>query len=262
MASSVVVISVLLYAGFAVMALGSVSLLYPPRFLGIPTRARALAVLAAGLAAALVAVLVPPPPARSGPHGATRLDDFVPEFQFAEFHERLVRATPERVDRALRTVTAEEIRLLRFLTWIRNPRRLWSRQPESILNPPAAEPILDVAKRSGFVVLADEPGRELVLGTLVVRPRDARVSVPDDLAETGRRFAALSAPGYAKAAMNFRIEPRPDGTCRLTTETRIFATDRDAARRFAVYWRMIHPGSALIRAMWLRAVAERAESGR
>ena len=255
-------LSVLLYAGLAVVALGGLSVLRPPRFLGIATRAQALAVLAGGFAAVLVAVLVPPPPVRSGTRGATRLDDFVPEFQFVEIHERLIRATPERVDRALRTVPAEEIRLLRLLTWIRNPRSLWSRQPESILNPPATEPVLDIAKRSGFVVLAEEPGRELVLGTLVARPRGAHVSIPDDPAETGRLFAALSAPGYAKAAMNFRIEPRPDGTCRLTTETRIFATDRDTARRFAVYWRLVHPGSALIRAMWLRAIAERAESGR
>ena len=111
-------------------------------------------------------------------------------------------------------------------------------------------------------MLSEDPGHELVLGTLVVKPRGARLSVPDDPAETGRRFAALSAPGHAKAAMNFRIEPQPDGTCRLTTETRIFATDRDTARRFAVYWRLVHPGSALLRVTWLRAIAARAESGR
>jgi len=32
-------------------------------------------------------------------------------------------------------------------------------------------------------------------------------------------------------------------------------------RRFAGYWRIIYPGSALIRRMWLRAVARRAVSG-
>ncbi|MFI5182332.1 MAG: hypothetical protein ACHQPI_13175 [Thermoanaerobaculia bacterium] len=254
-------ISVLLYAGLALLVFGSLSLIHPPRFLGIPTRTRAL-VIAAGGFAAVVLTLVLPPPKRAETRGATRLDAFVPEFQFREFHERLVRAAPERIDRAIRTVPAEEIRLFRLFTWIRAPRSPWSQKQASILNPPAEEAILDVALRSGFVILAEDPGRELVLGTLVVRPRGAVVSVPDDPAETGRRFAALSAPGYAKAAMNFRIEPRPDGTCRLTTETRIFATDREAARRFAVYWRLIHPGSALLRVMWLRAIAQRAESGR
>jgi len=256
-----VAISALLYSGLACLAFGSLSLLRPLRFLGIATRTHALAVFAAGFVAVALALLLPPPPERAGTPGATRLDSFVPEFQFSEFHQRTVRATPERIDRAIRTVPAEEIRLFRLLTWIRNPRRPWSREPESILKPPAKEPILDVATRSGFVVLAEDPGRELVLGTLVVRPSGVHISVPDDPAETGRRFAAISAPGYAKAAMNFRIEPQPDGSCRLTTETRIFATDRETARRFAAYWRLVHPGSALIRVMWLRAIAARAESG-
>ena len=255
-------ISVLLYSGLAFLSLGILSLIRLPTFLGIATRTHALAVFAAGFVAVALALLLPPPPAGSSARGPTRLDAFVPEFQFGEFHERAVHATPAEIDRAIRTVPAEEIRLFRLFTWIRNPRHPWSQKPESILNPPAKQPILDVATRSGFVVLSEDPGHELVLGTLVVKPRGARLSVPDDPAETGRRFAALSAPGHAKAAMNFRIEPQRDGTCRLTTETRIFATDRDTARRFAVYWRLVHPGSALLRVTWLRAIAARAESGR
>jgi len=33
-----------------------------------------------------------------------------------------------------------------------------------------------------------------------------------------------------------------------------------ATRTFAAYWRMIYPGSALIRVMWLRAIRLRAEA--
>ena len=57
--------------------------------------------------------------------------------------------------------------------------------------------------------------------------------------------------------MNFRVETRPDGDCDLTTETRVLATGPAAARRFAAYWRLIYPGSALIRRMWLLAIARR-----
>ncbi len=46
----------------------------------------------------------------------------------------------------------------------------------------------------------------------------------------------------------------------LTTETRVFATDSRARRRFAVYWRVIYPGSALIRRSWLDAIKRRAEN--
>ena len=57
--------------------------------------------------------------------------------------------------------------------------------------------------------------------------------------------------------MNFRIEPNGQGGSLLTTETRVFAADPASRRRFARYWSVIYPGSALIRREWLRAVAKR-----
>lgn len=201
---------------------------------------------------------LPPGPVRRSARERALIDELLPEFQFEEFHECFVRATPEAIDRAIRSVPAKEIRFLRVLTWFRNPGRPWDGQGESILNPPSEKPILDTALGSGFVLLADDPGREIVLGALVVRPRGARIAVPNDPGETARRFAALAAQGYAKAAMNFRIEPS-DGGCRLTTQTRVFATDAGTAQAFARYWRVIHPGSALLRRTWLKAIAARAE---
>jgi hypothetical protein len=59
--------------------------------------------------------------------------------------------------------------------------------------------------------------------------------------------------------MNFLIRPDESGGCLLTTETRVWATDASSKRRFAAYWRIIYPGSALIRQMWLRAIKKRAE---
>jgi hypothetical protein len=59
--------------------------------------------------------------------------------------------------------------------------------------------------------------------------------------------------------MNFRLEDEGNGWTRVTTETRVFATDDRARHRFAAYWRAIYPGSALIRRMWLRAIRLRAE---
>jgi hypothetical protein len=60
--------------------------------------------------------------------------------------------------------------------------------------------------------------------------------------------------------MGFLIEDQGDGWSRLRTETRVFATDASARRRFAVYWRLIYPGSSLIRHMWLDAIRRRAEA--
>ncbi|HKY50967.1 MAG TPA: hypothetical protein VJP45_06905, partial [Candidatus Limnocylindria bacterium] len=116
-------------------------------------------------------------------------------------------------------------------------------------------PLLGVATRTTFLTLADGP-REIVVGTVVIAPRGApRPSTPAE-------FVALSTrAGYALATMNFATLPRADGTCTVSTETRVYATDESARRRFARYWRVINLGSAFIRVMWLRAIKRRAEAG-
>jgi hypothetical protein len=101
-------------------------------------------------------------------------------------------------------VTADEITLFRTLTWI---RRFGRRGPESILNAPEKMPLLDVATRTSFLLLAEEPDREIVLGTLVGAPKGWRPKkdpTPDD-------FKALHAPGSALAAITFRVETQPTG---------------------------------------------------
>jgi hypothetical protein len=156
------------------------------------------------------------------------------------------------VFRAIRSVTADEILFFRALVWI---RRLGRAGPESILNAPEGKPIIDVATRTSFLLLAEEPDREIVIGTLVLAPagfRPRENPTPED-------YKRLEAPGFAKAVMSFRVEPRSDGCSFVSTETRVFATDPASCRRFAVYWRVIYPGSALIRRMWLRAIRLRAE---
>jgi len=181
----------------------------------------------------------------------TLLDDFAPKWQFREVHAIAALATPERAYRAVETVTAREIRMFRALTWF---RRLGRVGPESILNAPPDEPILEVATRSGFILLAAEPPREMVVGTLVITPPGAaRLTA-------ARQFRDLEEPGYAKAVMNFRIDRAGLAMCVVTTETRVYATDPRTRRKFAIYWWTIRPGSGLIRRMWLRAIRRRAET--
>jgi len=179
----------------------------------------------------------------------------LPSYQFNEVHRTTVRATPERVHRAIKEVTASEILFFRELTWL---RRFGRRGPESILNAPERRPLLDVATRTSFIALADSP-REIVVGTVVIAPPHAPRTRPINADE----FAALAAQdGYALATMNFVVTPRADDTCDVSTETRVFATDESARRRFAAYWRLINLGSAFIRLMWLRAIKRRAEAER
>ncbi|HKF42794.1 MAG TPA: hypothetical protein VKG01_06830 [Thermoanaerobaculia bacterium] len=242
------------YAGLLAGAAGVLSILWPLRFLGIRSRRAAAVVALAGALLAVVGIRLPAP-VRSSRGGPARLDAVLPEFQFHEFHETRVRATPEEVFQAIRPVTAPEIRFFRVLTWLRSPH-LGGAAP-SILAPPEERPVLETALRTGFLLLAEEPGREIVFGTVLCRRPPGGTA-----ALTPAAFAALSDPGYCKAAMNFRVVPEGGGFVKLTTETRILALGDSARRRFAAYWRLIYPGSALIRREWLDAIRRRAERHR
>lgn len=181
----------------------------------------------------------------------TLLDEFAPKWQFREVHAIPVLATADRAFRAIETVTAGEIKLFQALTWF---RRLGRVGPESILNAPPDKPILDVALRSGFLLLGVLPHKEIVVGTVVVSPPGAvRPKTPEE-------FKTLAGPGYAKAVMSFRIERAGLAISVVTTETRVFATDPRTRRDFAIYWWTIRAGSGLIRRMWLRAIKRRAET--
>jgi hypothetical protein len=231
----------LVYAGGFTAFVGLAGVVGPVRFLGMRRRRAGALILGAGLAGAMLGFALPAPLVRvEAPH--TRLDAVMPAYHFHEVHAVRVHAPPARILEAVHAVTAGEIRLFRTLTWIRSPR-LGGGGRESILNAPEDQPILDVALRSGFVRLGDEPGREVVFGT------DLRLG-------SGRS----GPPRYARTAMNFLVEDEEPGWCRLGTETRVFGTDDGARRRFAAYWRVIYPGSALIRRTWLQAIKRRAEA--
>ena len=245
--------TILIYVALAAFFLGAVSVVRPPTRIGITSRSCGVAVLLSGVVVFLIGVSLPAPEKRIAEQ-KTILDDFVPAYQFSESHTIRIAAPRERVFSAIRDVTANEITLFRTLTWI---RRFGQPGPDSVLNPPPDDPILAVATRSGFMRLAEERDHQFVLGTLVVAPPGWRPS--KDKKPTPEDFKALHAPGFALAAINFRVEDAAKGGTLLTTETRIYATDSSTKRKFATYWRTIYPGSALIRVMWLRAIRRRAE---
>jgi hypothetical protein len=244
------------------MFVGGVSVLKPLKVLAIDSRWRALAVMAAGLVGVVIGASLPAKEIRVA-LPRTQLDQFVPAWQFSEFHSVRIAAPKEKVYTALKQVTAEEILFFHTLVWL---RRLGRPGPESILNPPANMPLLEVATKATFILLAEEPNQEIVMGTLVAAPRGWRPS-GQRTPEAFKALVASQQPGFVLAAMNFRLEDcdmtdrRAAAPCTLlTTETRVYATDPSSRRAFARYWRVIYPGSALIRRMWLRAIKKRAEA--
>jgi hypothetical protein len=211
------------------------------------TRLRGLAIAAGGVVLAVVGLFLPVSDSRVS-RVTTRLDEFAPVWQFHEVHEIRIAASPERVFEAIKRVRADEIWLFHTLTWIRRGGR---QLPPNILNAGDRAPLIDVALAGGFVRLAEEAPRELVIGTVVVAPPGTRGTL------TPQVFLGPLPPGFALATMNFLVRPDGPGHALVSTETRVFANSASARRRFAAYWRIIYPGSALIRRMWLRAIQRR-----
>jgi hypothetical protein len=242
--------------GIAGMLVGLLSIVSPLKFLHIHSRTTGVVVFGASLAVVVTGMLLPAPIERVVVERSD-LDRAMPEWQFHERHQRRVNAPPEAVYRAIQSVTADDILLFRTLTWIRSPHLGADRDGGNILRSPRnPTPLIDVVLRSGFIKLSERPSRELVLGTVVAGPVRAFHGE-----RTAENFIRLSAPGFAKATINFLVEPAGGVASEVITETRVFGTDARAARSFGAYWRVIYPGSALIRIMWLRAIKLRAEGG-
>lgn len=180
------------------------------------------------------------------------LDRWLPEYRHNEIHETTVAAPLEVVRRAVREVTGSEIALARLLFGIRSlPARLLRRPA-----PPRElqRRIVDAAIAGGFILLSDEPDK-LVLGVIgrfwQATGSTVRLSAPQE-------FLDFATEGYAKGAMDFTLRDLGDGRVHVRTETRVLPLGAQAARRFGLYWFFVHPGSALLRRTWLRAIRKRA----
>ena len=242
--------SVIVYTGLIIIATGIILVVKPMERLHVTSRSQGLAVLGIGVLLTGIGVSIPTSESRVE-KAETRLDEFMPAWQFNERHTIRIAASPERVFEAIQRVRANEISFFTTLTWIRRGGR---KAPESILNAGDSTPLLDVATRNGFIYLANDVPREVVIGTVVTAPRAKRGAL------TPETFRQSLPPGIALAAMNFLVTPDGPNASIVSTETRVFANSPESRRRFARYWRVIYPGSALIRRMWLRAINRRATS--
>src|SRR5688572_30568472 len=189
--------SIALYTAVIFTLVGVVGIIHPLRRVHRSNRRHAAVMMLIGLAAAYAIWRIMPSAQTS--HARHAIDEFAPSFHFREQHETLITATPDRIYQAIRTVSADEIALFQTFTWI---RRFGRSGPESIMNAPEHQPILDVATKTGFLLLHDRPSLEVVIGAVVVAPPGARRR--DWF--TPAAYKQLVMPGFAKATMNFRIE--------------------------------------------------------
>jgi hypothetical protein len=186
------------------------------------------------------------------------IDQFLPRFDAVESHMTIVRAPADRVWAAIRTADFGSNGIVRALFALRGMPAFLTAPREALARartPVHAPLTLDAALTHGFIVLGEDPGRELLLGT-AGRFWGARGALCH---LEPQQFTSFDEPGAAQAAWNFAVRPLVGDKTVLTTETRVRCVDASGRMRFRFYWMLIRPFSGLIRLLMLRAIKRDAE---
>ncbi len=166
------------------------------------------------------------------------LDRFMPEYEVAERQHIHVGAPAEVTLASAREMDLQGSSVVRSI--IKAREKILGATPDDRQRPRG---LLAETQSLGWGVLADVPGREVVVGA-VTRPWEANVTfraLPPD------QFAAFSEPGYVKIAWTLRAEPIGPTESLFRTETRAIATDHTARTKFRRYWSFLSPGIIVIR---------------
>jgi len=178
-------------------------------------------------------------------------DQFMPAYDVAEHHHIHVAAPAEITFAA---ACEQDLMALPIVRAIFKAREIvLGAEPDTAARPRG---LVALTKSIGWGVLAEIPGREIVMGA-VTQPWKANVvfrPLPP------REFVAFDEPHYVKIMWTLRADAIGASASIFRTETRAIATDPTARAKFRRYWSFLSPGIILIR--WaslnpLRADAER-----
>lgn len=178
------------------------------------------------------------------------LDRFIPDPEVAEHHHIDINAPADVVMSAARELELLKSPVIRAI--VKTRELVLGGQPDTRPHP---ERLIDQMLSIGWVVLAERPGREMVLGS-VTQPWQA---APVFRSVAGAEFRDFSEPGYVKIAWTLRADPVDETHSTFHTETRVCTTDAKARRRFRNYWSFVAPGVGVIRMAMLRPLRRAAE---
>ena len=174
----------------------------------------------------------------------------MPEYEVVERHHVRIAAPP-----AIAFAAACEMDLLE--SWIaraifKGRELILGATPDDEMRPRG---LLALVKSLGWVILAELPGREVVVGAVTKpwEPNPTFRGVPPD------EFAAFAEAGYVKIAWTLRADSDGPSASIFRSETRAIGTDLSARARFRLYWACLSPGIILIRRLMLRPLKAEAE---
>jgi len=190
------------------------------------------------------------PAAPSGDDADPLLDEFMPVYEVAERHHTRVAAP---ADVTFAAACEQDLMALPMVRAIFKAREIvLGAEPDTVTRPRG---LLAMTQSIGWGVLAEVPGREIVMGA-VTQPWYANVvfrPLPPD------EFMAFDEPDYVKIAWTLRADAAGPNASVFRTETRVVTTDAAARAKFRWYWARFSPGIQLIRWQSLGPVRREAE---
>lgn len=178
-----------------------------------------------------------------------QLDHFMPRYDVVERHHIKVRAPAAVTMQAAYEMDLSRSRLAHAIFKGREVLLGASGRTAS------APGLVADMRAIGWGVLAEMPGRELVMGGVTT----PWVANPVFRAIPPHAFAAFAEPDLVKIAWTLRADRLDDRTSMFRTETRAVATDAGARWKFRWYWACLSPGIWLIRRAMLRPLKADAE---
>jgi hypothetical protein len=177
------------------------------------------------------------------------LDQLIPSYDIAERHQIRVSAPADLTFKAATEVDLRDSLIVRAI--FRAREVALGSEPGAI----GPRGILAMTTSIGWGILAERPGREVVVGA-VTQPWEANVVFHPLPPGT---FAAFAEPGWVKIVWTLRADPDGSAGSIARTETRVATTDLVAREKFRRYWSFVAPGIVLIRPLMLRLVKRSAE---
>jgi hypothetical protein len=179
------------------------------------------------------------------------IERFMPQADFVECHDTVVRAPADTVFEVAQQFDLQSLPLVRAIFWLR-AKLLGAAKPPADL---FARGLVAETTAAGWGILAERPGRELVVGSVSQPWKGDVVFTP----VAPERFREFSEPDLVKIVWTLEAEPIGAGLARFRTETRVLATDDGARWKFRRYWRWAGIGIVLIRWLLLPALRREAE---
>lgn len=178
------------------------------------------------------------------------INQFLPKYRLRQVDRIRLSCSPEKAWDTIRNFDTYDLAISKFLFNLRViPEQIFKRFRGQKVRLKRHSRINDfTGAGKGFQILAEEPGREIVIGSI---GKFWKLNI--EYAEFDiHKFQEFRKPGYGKLVWNLRLDPDSQSGSWLTWELRVTSTDDSSWSKFRKYWFLIGNFSHLLRRMALK----------